>query len=285
MLTSVLPGLRELRTPLACGYMWLVAAWLAFSNHLPQTRPSAGLAASIWKLGAHVGRPATLAAVTFAAYLIGAILEFDPIALWRSRGIPSATSLLRTIRVPGATIEFGKTLEQAEADDGSDSEIVSGADLNPQDQERTAPDASPASSTDIESETQRVIRSLDSLRSTMSGRLGLETMQAFATALQASSAELFGRYDRLQAEASLRLNITAPLTALLELVIWQSSLLVWIKIPLSLVPVSLAAILLRQSLLRVRSANQVLIRAQLVGILDADVSGTVSLPEMSASIL
>ena len=89
MLTSILPGLRDVRTPLACGYMWLVAAWLAFADHLPRTRPSAGMAASIWDLGGHLGKAAVLAAITFAAYLIGAVLEFDPTRLWRSIGVPS----------------------------------------------------------------------------------------------------------------------------------------------------------------------------------------------------
>lgn len=94
LLTSILPGLRDVRTPLACGYMWLIAAWLAFANYLPHTRPNAGITASIWDLGGHVGKAATLAAVTFAAYLIGAILEFDPIQLWKSRGVPSAAAVL-----------------------------------------------------------------------------------------------------------------------------------------------------------------------------------------------
>jgi hypothetical protein len=107
-------------------------------------------------------------------------------------------------------------------------------------------------------------------------------MQALATKLQSLSTELFGRYDRLQAEASLRLNIALPLATLLELIIWRSPLLFWIKLPLSLMPIALAAILLRQSLLRVRGANQVLIMAERVGIFDETTSIT-NLPSKTAS--
>jgi hypothetical protein len=107
-------------------------------------------------------------------------------------------------------------------------------------------------------------------------------MQALATKLQALSTELFGRYDRLQAEASLRLNIALPLATLLELIIWRSPLLFWIKLPLSLMPVALAGILLRQSLLRVRGANQVLIMAERVGIFDETISITNSPSKMSS---
>jgi hypothetical protein len=211
--------------------MWLVAVWLAFADHLPRTRPSAGMAANIWDLGGHLGKGAVFAALTFAAYLIGAVAEFDPTRLWRSRGVPSASAVLRTIRLAGG-VELAVGEESATR------------------------------------KNQSLEESLEELRADMSGGSGVEVMEAFATKLQASNTELFGRYDRLQAEASLRLNIAMPLATLLELTIWRSQLLFWVKLPLSLVPIALGALLLRQSLLRVRSANQVLIMAERVGIFD-----------------
>jgi hypothetical protein len=287
LLTSILPGLRDVRTPLACGYMWLVAAWLAFADHLPRTRPSAGIAASFWDLGGHVGKAAILAAITFSAYLIGAILEFDPAQLWRSRGIPSATSVLRSIEFGGISIKLAE-LEQAELDQNegnrpdSASDVVTAGDMNQEGEKSKAPEGPVITADQVERETQRVERSVESLREAASGSGGVETMQALATALQDRSTELFGRYDRLQAEASLRLNIAAPLATLLELVIWRSPLLLWTKLPLSFVPVVLAAILLRQSLLRVRGANQVLIMAERVGIFEEQIPITISPPKVSS---
>jgi hypothetical protein len=35
MLASLLPGLRDLRAPLAAGYLWLAAGWLYFAPLLP----------------------------------------------------------------------------------------------------------------------------------------------------------------------------------------------------------------------------------------------------------
>jgi hypothetical protein len=35
MLGNVLPGLRELRAPLAAGYLWLVFAWIVWGDELP----------------------------------------------------------------------------------------------------------------------------------------------------------------------------------------------------------------------------------------------------------
>jgi hypothetical protein len=269
LLTSILPGLRDVRTPLACGYMWLIAAWLAFADYLPQTRPNAGIAASLWDLGDHVGRAAILTAVTFAAYLIGAILEFDSTQLWRSRGVPSAATVLQSIELGGISIEFGTEPGQSRGNRaGVASDIVNASDMKPEGGESDPPDEPIITTGGREREAQSVQRSVESLRQTLSASSGVETMQAGATALQARSTELFGRYDRLQAEASLRLNIAAPLATLLELVIWRSTLILWAKLPLSLVPVVLAAILLRQSLIRIRRANQVLIMAGFVGIFD-----------------
>jgi hypothetical protein len=35
LISNLLPGLRDLRTPLAVGYLWLVALWLALHKYLP----------------------------------------------------------------------------------------------------------------------------------------------------------------------------------------------------------------------------------------------------------
>ena len=35
MLSSLVPGLRELRAPLAGGYLWLISIWLIFGDALP----------------------------------------------------------------------------------------------------------------------------------------------------------------------------------------------------------------------------------------------------------
>jgi len=282
LLTSILPGLRDVRTPLACGYMWLVAAWLAFADRLPRTRPSAGMAASIWDLGGHVGKVAVLAAVTFAAYLIGAVLEFDPIRLWRSRGVPSASAVLRSFQFGGIEVEFQALADQnREESTDAASNTVSAGDANKEGKESIA-GVDLERIANLNRRRESLERAVDALREDMSGSSGVETMQALATKLQARSTELFSRYDRLQAEASLRLNIALPLATLLELIIWRSPVLFWIKLPLSLVPVALAAILLRQSLLRVRSANQVLIMAERVGIFDETTSSTNSPSKISS---
>jgi hypothetical protein len=71
MLASLLPGLRDLRAPLATGYIWLVVAWLAVGRHLHGSAASSGFVGDVQGLAQYAGRPAVGIAVTFVAYLVG----------------------------------------------------------------------------------------------------------------------------------------------------------------------------------------------------------------------
>lgn len=67
MLLNLLPGLRELRAPLAAGYLWLFAVWLFFDGKIPQPAGAAAFFGQFKAVGA-------AAALTFAAYLVGSFL-------------------------------------------------------------------------------------------------------------------------------------------------------------------------------------------------------------------
>lgn len=74
---NLLPGLREIRTPLASGYTWLLALWFLLRDHVPDRAAASGLVLSSYQLLDVVGKPAALAAVSFVAYLMG-LLQVDP---------------------------------------------------------------------------------------------------------------------------------------------------------------------------------------------------------------
>jgi hypothetical protein len=71
VLASLLPGIRELRAPLAAGYVWILGLWLGFGHHLPSRAAARGGWADVYELATWAGKPVALAAITFAAYLIG----------------------------------------------------------------------------------------------------------------------------------------------------------------------------------------------------------------------
>lgn len=74
LLSSLLPGVRALRAPLAAGFIWLLSLWLAVEPLVPEHTPTAGIGGSIARmegLGQAIG---WLVMVSFAAYLVGSIL-------------------------------------------------------------------------------------------------------------------------------------------------------------------------------------------------------------------
>ena len=68
MLANLLPGLRDLRAPLAAGYLWLAAGWLYLAPQLPASANDAtGVMKDIYRV-VDASEPVTIAAgLTFVA--------------------------------------------------------------------------------------------------------------------------------------------------------------------------------------------------------------------------
>lgn len=73
MLVTLLPGVREIRTPLAVGYTWLLALWLAIGHRIPEPDQASGLVADVYRLAHATGLVATGIAVSVGAYIVGVI--------------------------------------------------------------------------------------------------------------------------------------------------------------------------------------------------------------------
>jgi hypothetical protein len=96
MLSTLLPGVRELRAPLAAGYILLLAAWIALEPRIPEAAEATGLVATLYRLNDALSGFGLAAAATFAAYLIGSlsITLLSPPLRGRFVGVPrSAASL------------------------------------------------------------------------------------------------------------------------------------------------------------------------------------------------
>ncbi|MFF3376015.1 hypothetical protein ACFYXF_24055 [Streptomyces sp. NPDC002680] len=73
MLAALLPGVREIRTPLAVGYTWLVVLWLAVGHRVPEPGNARGVLSDLYRLAHAVGLVAVGIAVSVIAYLVGVI--------------------------------------------------------------------------------------------------------------------------------------------------------------------------------------------------------------------
>lgn len=72
MLSQVLPGLRELRGPLAAGFLWLLFGWLVLHHDVAEAH---GKVKDLRELGETLSPAALAVAASFVAYLLGALSE------------------------------------------------------------------------------------------------------------------------------------------------------------------------------------------------------------------
>jgi len=73
MLATLLPGVREIRTPLTVEYMWLFVLWLAVGHRIPEPDSAQGVLADVYRLANATGLITVGIAVSVAAYILGVI--------------------------------------------------------------------------------------------------------------------------------------------------------------------------------------------------------------------
>ena len=104
--SKLLPGLRDLRAPLAAGSIWLLAIWLAMDWTPPDAAHATGIWRNLSELDGVVGAVGRGAALAFGVYLLGSISEavISGIATW----VPRFAATRRDFKASG--LELGKPL-------------------------------------------------------------------------------------------------------------------------------------------------------------------------------
>jgi hypothetical protein len=229
MLASLLPGLRDVRTPLTVGYMYLVVLWLWFGDRWPEHRPAGeGLVARLFDLRTHIGPASTIAAASFAAYLLGALL-----AVSTQRGA-IGRALTNTRGIGGvAARQTRAQLDQVLKDTAEQIEM------------RTS-GFSPHEMNDLERDLALASRT---------------NAADLRTRLLVANQDLYGEYDRLAAEAEFRINVCLPLLVIGVTVAFGLSFWALVVIPAVLA-------LGYQGLVRQTEAESVIDRAVLAGTID-----------------
>jgi hypothetical protein len=229
VLASLLPGLRDFRTPLATGYLWVVALWLILHDWVPKTVEQAtGPIRSLYELSSLLGTTVTLAAISFVAYLLGVMLR------WRF--ITNAGRIVLVSELPNPRICIGwlvwlrflspfrerarsmfdqlfySTIEQArgiedvlDPDEHADLMHNNPARVLILNSRRDFPPILKAYSIATASEFEEV---------------GIQ--------LQVKNRDFWDTYDREMAEAHFRFGITPPIVVIICLLAYQSGNLWWL---------------------------------------------------------
>jgi hypothetical protein len=230
VLASLLPGLRDVRTPLTVGYLYLLVLWVWAGDHIPRERPAEdGFVASLFELADIFGPAAALGALSFVAYVLGALLTLS-VERGRSQRHLDRWSL-------GTSVDGRQTFTQL--DDllrGTSSQILDMAHGLAED------------------DFDALERDMNTAESASPADLRIRLLVA--------NQEMYGEYDRLSAEAEFRLNVCPPLlllgvTAVLQVSLW------WL-----LVTVLTVSLLAYQGLSRRAEARAAIFRAVLSGVIE-----------------
>jgi hypothetical protein len=216
MLASLLPGLRDLRTPLAVGYFWFFNAWLFFGSSLQHATPRAEpMVDRFEELQRHLGIGASLAVLSFSAFLVGSLITFsiNNVGLVPRLLPPIIRKWIRSIWALSRTeFELIKFLEtRRPKSHGEPIQILPVGDLR--------------------------------------------------TRLLIANQDLYGEYDRLDAEATFRINISLPVCAL-GLILRPVS--IWWTISVT----TAALVFLVRGAVQRENAQTVLMRAVLSGVIE-----------------
>lgn len=191
-MASLLPGLRDLRVPLAAGFLWLLVLWQMFYQIIPTEKLAVGLVAEIYRLTSAFGPAALTAGISFVAYLIGILVAPASTRFGEkvARAILLDPSPHSTEPVSISTYEQAMQLAQATSARAE----RAGVELS------------------IEGDVIMPMRNFRPLRGS-AALLALmqEEIPLVATRLLAHNRELFDRYDRADAEAAFRFVIFLPL--------------------------------------------------------------------------
>ena len=244
MIANLLPGLRDLRTPLAVGYLWLVALWLLLHKYLPTSIDAAkGPLKSLYELGDFVGEGVVLAAVTFVAYLLGSLLvKSFKARMWYDGKAEDNEADFSVIQ----SAWFERVLLNTDLMDSASLQLISFVD----NRLREAQDIMSNSLHRgiLEARKLPVVQkeedeSILNLRSAYVSSI-VTDLQLVGIQLQAKNREFWDTYDRKATEMQFRHGIEPPLIAIVLIISWQSS---WFWLLLLIVPLWFGALAQRLS--------------------------------------
>lgn len=223
MLTSLLPGIRELRVPLATGYVWLVALAIALEPHAPERAEATGLSATLYRIGELISVLGVGVGLSFVAYLLGSLSvgvfsrtlrrlfrqEVLPIDhVWGEFTGPTADAIGQLATEARARLEQHLALSDTNVSSFIEENLRPRRErsrsrqrgVQPEDQVLRLPSAPAPSSHE---------RDLARLRDAIVSDLEI----VLTTRLLGRDAELYSAVDRHRSEVDFRLGLIPPLVA------------------------------------------------------------------------
>jgi hypothetical protein len=255
LLLNLLPGLRELRAPLAAGYVWLASVGILFGRVIPHERPARGLLADIWSLADIVGSAAILAAVTFVAFLVGSLLEVDPEGRWGSAAAEVTRTRMKRVKGPRVGERSEQWIRTPPLSVNGTHYLTRFFHQKGWLEERPWSHSWAASEGYPRWLSSRQVLILEFI----------DEVPQLATRLQVRNPDLYGKYDRLVTEAALRMTLAAPVCFLVIVLGARADLALAQRLAVVGSGVALGLLLLWHGAGRNLAARDVLVQALVIG--------------------
>jgi hypothetical protein len=259
LLTNLLPGLRDLRTPLTAGYAWFLAVWLLFGNSSAMQELGEKLADQFRPLAGSLTPTSATIGITSVAYLVGSLTVVDAsnrtlisfLKLYRSgnqhKGSPRIDPYLNPRFHTADVIRLMRYYQR-------------NVDLGPPEEVR------PEETTSA-SEIFRRDREHNDRMDRANYLVGKFDPAGLAVRLHIANKDLWDQYDRCLAEAELRLTLALPSALLAVGVAFRGEW--WAGALVALISVGLY----RVGVLKSRAANGVLVNCLSTGVIsDPDIN-------------
>lgn len=194
MFASLLPGLRDLRTPLAVGLLWLMLLWVWFAHVIPDPDSATGLLSQLYRLSGLFGSAVLLTMLSFAGYVLGLLLSSLHID-WRliRAALPE---MLRPLSWQSSHLLVARY--QVAIDKASSAGVTQ----------------------------DEIERFGDGVIHRGSRMLNVESdIRLIAMRLQGTQKDIYDDYDRFRSEAEFRRSIALPLSGLVVSVILNVAVL------------------------------------------------------------
>lgn len=258
MLASILPGLRDLRVPLATGFLWLVVLWLIVYPIIPTQKDAAGFVAEIYELFGALGSATLLAVMSFIAYLVGIVL--GKLAFIPKIAATIAFASRSAVPLPGVPLS-----------DASRRQAYELAERTIRQQAARGVQTNTIAETVLQQGITRTSARLadpEFAISDIERRLFFQMyfeVPLVAVRLLAKQKELFDRYDRADAEANFRYAIVVPLVAIIGLLAWRvPSPSIWLTIGLIVAALIFIVFVVRDAYLKQRESNDAIFQSVFV---------------------
>ncbi|MDC7120243.1 hypothetical protein OMK64_01685 [Cellulomonas fimi] len=182
MLASILPGARELRTPLAVGICLGAIVWIRWGDAFPTEAEATGFLARAYDTFGALGATVTLAVASFVCYLFGSLyvgIVGQAIKRFVSLSQRRQAAILQRHFMRELDAHLRRVCEKNQLSDSERGRLSESFDLRAADGERA-----------------------------------LTTPESLRPRLLVASRDLYDEMDREESEADLRLNLALPVAVL-----------------------------------------------------------------------